>query len=85
MSRYSSAWLKDNALSEEEFNKIYEAYTDELIFQQLAVIIKSRLKELDKAPDYKNPSWSHEQAHRNGQKESLKEILNLLPLTDRRY
>lgn len=31
--------------------------------------------------DYNNPSWSHVQAHKNGEQEALRKILDLLDFT----
>jgi len=54
-------------------------YYDEPIFKKLAEILKIRIQEIDKTPDYDNPNWSHLQAHRNGQRDALREVLALLP------
>lgn len=74
-----------NLSSEEDrkrFHDQYKNYLDEPIFKQLADILRQRIKELDRPPDYDNPSWSHAQAHRNGQKEAMKEILAILPISE---
>lgn len=52
---------------------------------RLADILRERLdsvyREETKLGDFSDPNWSHKQAFRNGRKQVLKEVLDLLSFT----
>lgn len=47
-------------------------------FEELKTLLENEFE--DRAPDYKSPSWSHEQADRNGANRKLRSILKLLEI-----
>lgn len=49
--------------------RLYEILTDRM---------NDVLREETKLDDFKDPNWSHKQAFRNGRKQALKEVLDLL-------
>lgn len=65
----------------EEVEKLKEILkSGSLLLDKLYEICYNRSIELKKVskPDYDNPSWSHKQAHLNGQLEELELILKLI-------
>ena len=54
------------------------AYLELSNTKKLIEILVKREKQLDSPVDYTNPNWAFETAHRNGQRQMLKEIRNLL-------
>ena len=83
-SKLSSLWVKHlkNPEDIEALNKAILGST--VLRNRLSSILKEKLEALDSqecsVADYDNPSWSHKQAHRNGQKASLVEVLKLIDL-----
>jgi hypothetical protein len=54
----------------------------QIVLDKLREIVYNRVKEAQSTPlvDYDCPSWSHRQAHQNGQVAAFKEIIALLTL-----
>lgn len=83
-SKLSNLWVK-HLRSPEDIEALNKAILGSTVLRnRLSEIIKEKLQALDNAEcsvsDYDNPSWSHKQAHRNGQKASLVEVLKLIDL-----
>lgn len=83
-NKLSSLWIK-NLKDPEDIERLNKAVLGSVtIRNRLAEIIKEKLEALDSqecsVADYDSPSWSHKQAHRNGQKASLVEVLKLIDL-----
>lgn len=52
-------------------------------FGRLKEILDDQLRELDgqeMTPNYTDASWSHKQAHRNGVRQKLTEVIDLITL-----
>lgn len=53
-------------------------FLNNIAFTRLREILNQRKNELTRHTDYDNPSWSHKQAHINGQLSEINQILNLI-------
>lgn len=54
-------------------------------FQTLEAVVVDRLESLDRAAaNYDDAAWAFKQAHFNGKREALLEVLNILNVTDDR-
>lgn len=72
--------LKDKD-EKERFKKSVLSQQD--VWERLEEILADRLENLGPdIRDYENPSWAYRQAHINGYKEAIFELLELLPLTE---
>lgn len=75
-------WSKH--LKTEAERKNFEAAVrhDALVLGRLAEIIEEKLKTLDReemlSSSYENPSWAYKQAHQNGNRAGLTQVLQLL-------
>lgn len=77
--RLKTVWTQDLPPGErEEFSKI--VLNSNLVLDKLRKIVYNRVISGEKVSvaDYDNPSWSHKQAHINGQNSALREILDIL-------
>ena len=76
----SLQWLKHLKSDEdkEEFTKYLR--NSSRIFQVLTKILEGKTKEITLEPDYSNPSWSHQQADRNGYNRAVKDIIKLIDI-----
>lgn len=58
------------------------------VLGKLTEILQEELDALDRQEqfytDYDNPSWSHKQAHRNGDRAALLRVLKLLDVKDKK-
>lgn len=80
----NSAWIRD-ARTEEDKQKIYQEITNShFLLDKLRKICYNISIELEEVPikDYDCPSWSHKQAHRNGQLEILRKLEKILEVRD---
>ena len=82
MKPLSLEWT--NHIREEDERTRFEqsVRSSSLVLSRLLQIIEQRENELDrqeaKLSDYDTPAWSHKQAHRNGERSSLKKLSGLL-------
>ena len=76
-------WLK--GLSPSEADKYKKSIiSSKLVLDKLIEMCYNRRKEIDKQVfDYDTPSWSHKQAHNNGYKECLDDIIQLITINER--
>jgi hypothetical protein len=76
-------WFKD-CKTEEDKQLVRDSVKNSVALKQLYSILEDELKVLDRremTPDYTNASWSHLQAHRNGDRQRLVQTMNLLDIT----
>lgn len=76
----NSAWIRD-AKTEEERERIYkEVINSNFLLDKLRKICYNISIELEEvsSPDYDSASWSHKQAHRNGQLDILRKLNKIL-------
>ena len=83
-NKLSTLWVK-HLKDPEEIDKLNKAILGSVVIRnRLTQIIKEKLESIDNTEcsvsDYDSPSWSHKQAHRNGQKTALNEVLKLIDL-----
>ncbi len=79
--RLSTDWLKDlktDEAKEKRTKTIYNHTTDEVLVVLNSIVHKKLQEKLTSTFDYNTPSWSHYQAHTNGNIETLKWIADLL-------
>lgn len=80
-------WTKH--LKTEEEQKKFESSlrSSRFVLERLEEILKERLDNIEgyelSVNEYDNASWSSKQAHRNGQRSELKNILRLINLDNR--
>lgn len=80
-------WTKH--LKTEEDQKKFEASlrSSRFVLERLQEILNEQLALIEAAEvrveDYDNASWANKQAHRNGQRSTLKTILRLINLDNR--
>ncbi len=80
-------WTKH--LKTEEEQKKFESSlrSSRFVLERLEEILRERLDNVEatelKIDEYDNASWSSKQAHRNGQRSELKQILRLINLDNR--
>jgi hypothetical protein len=65
---------------QKNFTELLKTYVNDPVLRQLKVVLTQRLKELKntQTQDYDKPSWSHYQAHKNGQIQDVEFVLSLL-------
>lgn len=77
-------WFSDLPPDQQEnFKKSVEA--SKLVLDKLIEICYNRINNLETVTikDYDNPSWSHKQAHRNGEIDELRKIIDLCTIKER--
>lgn len=84
-SRVPQAWRQYNTA--EDFKRIEELMVHNPFFlQQILKQIDAIEAQIDRQEitmsDYESPSWSHKQAHRNGQRQFLEQVRSLFKLTE---
>ncbi len=82
-----SDWIRNLPESERaEFEKALR--NNGFILNRLIDILYERLGSVDRAEinreQYESPSWAYWQAHQNGRREGLTEVLSLLSFLDQR-
>ena len=77
--KLSIQWLSHLKDSQDKDKFIYKLKSSKDIFERLNEIIIEKIETLDKTnkEDYDKASWAFYQAHKNGAKEALNEILML--------
>lgn len=82
MAKLATIWIT----KPEDRTDVENALRNSPVFAKLRKIIADRLDSLDRRETnlntYENQSWSHVQAHLNGQKQELKFLFSLLDLGD---
>lgn len=80
-----TVWYRDLKDPEEQARFKQLVLGSNKVLDKLHQIVYNMTKDSEfvKRVDYANPSWSHEQAHRNGRYEALQEILLILTLDKR--
>lgn len=74
-------WLKDSPNPD---NMKKSVISSKLVLDKLIEVCYNIKKSLDiESYDYDNPSWSHKQAHINGQKQMLEKIVSLCTIEER--
>ena len=80
---YKEIWFR--GLSPEEKEQLKRGLDSSLLSDRLREILKEWRRELPVTKtDYDSPSWSHKQAHKNGQEDILTRLENLLTIPDQR-
>ena len=76
-----SEWL-GNLRGEERENFKLSILSSKIVLDKLQEIVYNmyRKEESVTESDYDSPSWSHKQAHTNGKREALKQILDLITI-----
>lgn len=80
----NNAWIRD-AKTEEDRQKVYaEVVNNHFLLDKLRKICYTISIELEEVSfrDYDCPSWSHKQAHRNGQLEIIRRLEKILEVKD---
>ena len=80
----SLQWSK-NLKDPEKIKQLHAAiYGSVTLRERLKEIIRDKMEGLSSSEnsesDYDSPSWSHKQAHRNGQRAAFADILKLIDL-----
>lgn len=72
-------WLQ-GVVDTDNFKKILSSQSKDLILKQLKRILQRRLvtASMEKESDYENPNWANKQAHMNGVRQTLLQLINLL-------
>lgn len=84
MQRISSAWTQ--GLKDQEKRDVEEIVkTSTILLDRLDKILYNmqESKETSVLPDYDSPSWSHKQAHLNGQLDMIRQLRNILTVRER--
>jgi hypothetical protein len=74
-------WL-GNLKGEDRENFKNSILSSKIVLDKLNEIVYNMYKKEESVStaDYDSPSWSHKQAHTNGRREALKQILDLITL-----
>lgn len=81
-NRFSSRWTK-NLTEQADKERLQKTILGSRVaLDRLKELIEEEVKALDNQEasltDYDSPSWSHKQAHRNGERGFAKKIIELL-------
>lgn len=68
--------IDEVSFRKEKVKKFYDAW------ELLTEVLNNKLENTSYVPDYKNAAWAYEQAHCNGKKEALKELISLLDIKE---
>ena len=76
-----SEWL-GSLKGEERENFKLSVLSSKIVLDKLQEIVYNMYKKEESITDndYDSPSWSHKQAHTNGRREALKQILDLITI-----
>lgn len=77
--KHSLEWFKGlNKQEEDDLKKILDS--NDILLDKLFEIVYNMVTSNEEISlsDYDNPSWSHKQAHINGQNHSLRKVLTFL-------
>ena len=76
-------WLQGLPQSEvEKFKK--SILSSKIVLDKVIEMCYNKRNEIDKQTyDYDIPSWSHKQAHNNGYKQALDDLIDLLTIIER--
>lgn len=78
---FKEIWFR--GLSPEDKESLKRALHSSILAERLRTIIQDWKRELPVSPnDYDSPSWSHKQAHKNGQEDILTRLLSILEIPD---
>lgn len=75
-----------NHLAKQDQDKFKESIiASDFILDRVRQILYNMIKDVErvKTTDYDSPSWSHKQAHQNGEIEMAKRIIQLLDISDK--
>jgi len=75
----NTAWFKYLPYDEQAHRKSIVRGNEDA-WEVLTEVLQHRLDNTSCYPDYSNPSWAYAQAHINGKREALQEIINMLDL-----
>ena len=75
----NTAWFKYLPYEEHKHRKSFVRGNTEA-WEVLTEVLLQRIESMKQHPEYSNPAWAFEQAHINGRKEMLQEIINMLNL-----
>ena len=76
-----SRWFSH--LKSEKERQSFKEYIESssIVLDRLRELVYNTIKELEiKTNDYSSPSWAYLQAHQNGRREALEEIIKLVTL-----
>lgn len=65
----------------EVINRVNQIMEDK-VMDRLREILQEKYELVDTTFDYDQPNWSYRQAHANGQKEMINDLLNLIRKAD---
>lgn len=78
---FKEIWFR--GLSAEDKDSLKRALISSILAERLRSILQDWKRELPvNTTDYDSPSWSHKQAHKNGQEEILTRLLSILEIPD---
>jgi hypothetical protein len=84
MKRINGAWLEGLSGPEKEKMK-EEVLASQNLLDKLAKMLYNiqEKKRSSVLPDYDTPSWSHKQAHLNGECAALRKVLEIVTIKER--
>lgn len=84
MKRVSSAWLEGLKGDEKEQMREYVLGSEKLLDKLTEILYNMQERsETTVLDDYDSPSWSHRQAHLNGQGDVIRKLLEIVTLKER--
>lgn len=80
----NEAWLRGLKPQEREEMKLLVLSSEKVLDKLRKILYNIEVKKDEvKLEDYDNPSWSHKQAHLNGEKAMLRKVIELLTISER--
>lgn len=77
-----TVWFQHLKPGEDQENFKKNVLSSQKVLDRLREICYNIIQEDEKVrvADYASPSWSHEQAHRNGKREALENLIKILTI-----
>lgn len=84
MKKINEAWLQGLEPSDREKMK-ENVLSNEILLDRLAKILYNMQEKRQSSvlSDYDTPSWSHKQAHLNGEAAALRKVLEIITIRER--
>jgi len=85
MKKISEYWFKGAKTPEEREEIRNLVFSNEKVLDKLSEMLYNmqESKEVTVLDDYDTPSWSHKQAHLNGEKAMLRRIIDIVTIKER--